>query len=361
MKVLLATHWKPYGTAESVKFALEACGHSVAVYDYKDNWIIGRLRRVRVVGRDSVSAALVRGFRLRDARLRNLVDRWEPDLLFVLKGETVHRDDIEWARKRGIVTVNWFPDDPHLFEAVSRHLATAYDFFFTNSIQVIDRYRALGCRNISWIAFGCEPRYQKRFPVRTIAERFKSDVCFVGTCLPERRDLISTLAARSRASIKVWGRGWDRYRPPKACRTLRVGPLLSWHDAMVKAYNGASIVINTTNATQRGWDVNSKVYEAAACGSFVLTNAARSLGRIFTEGEEVATYESYDELVAAVEHYLSARGERQRIAEAGRAQVYREHTMLHRVQEILAAVTGEDAVVSAQEVYGLGKEKEKGS
>lgn len=352
MKILLATHWRPYGTAESAKFALEACGHSVAVYDYKDNPVVGRMRRIRVIARDGVSAALVRVFRLKDARLRKLIDRWKPDLLFVLKGETIHPDDVEWARERGIVAVNWFPDDPHLFHSVSRHMARAYDFFFTNSIQVIDWYRALGCHNISWIACACEPRYQKRLAPGEIDEKFKCDVCFVGTCLPERMEFISALARCSRANIKVWGHGWHRYRLPKVRGRLQIGPRLSWHDEMVKAYNGASVVINTTNHAQRGWDVNSKVYEAAACGSFVLTNAARSLGRIFREGTEVATYETHDDLAVAVEHYLSVREERQGIAEAGRVRVLRDHTMLHRVQEILAATVGESPQVSPQEVYG---------
>ena len=64
-----------------------------------------------------------------------------------------------------------------------------------------------------------------------------------------------------------------------------------------------------------------RVLDIMACGGFVLSNWQPELAEYFTEGEEIALFESKDECMEKIAYYLSHEDKRREIAAAGKRKV----------------------------------------
>ena len=64
-----------------------------------------------------------------------------------------------------------------------------------------------------------------------------------------------------------------------------------------------------------------RVLDIMACGGFVLSNWQPELAEYFTEGEEIALFESKDECMEKITYYLSHEEKRKEIAAAGKRKV----------------------------------------
>ena len=88
-------------------------------------------------------------------------------------------------------------------------------------------------------------------------------------------------------------------------------------------------------------EVTRRLFEAACCGSMILTDRLHKDTRadqIFTEGKNIVYYNSLPECISLINYYLSPEGEEERsiIASAGRHLVSTNHTQKQRVDDILA-------------------------
>lgn len=71
-------------------------------------------------------------------------------------------------------------------------------------------------------------------------------------------------------------------------------------------------------------------------GGFLLTEAAPDLERYFTDGREIAVFETPADLIAKVNYFREHPAERDRIARAGHLRTREQHTYEKRFAEILA-------------------------
>ncbi|HSY27615.1 MAG TPA: glycosyltransferase, partial [Burkholderiaceae bacterium] len=105
---------------------------------------------------------------------------------------------------------------------------------------------------------------------------------------------------------------------------------------MAKAYSASRIVLNLSIAD----DVNMRIFEAAACGSLLLTNhvPANGISELFQDGQELLTFRDLNHLRCLIDAYLTDNIERERIAATGRTRALEEHTYRHRMATLLSAV-----------------------
>jgi GT2 family glycosyltransferase len=122
---------------------------------------------------------------------------------------------------------------------------------------------------------------------------------------------------------------WIRKRYPQAFLGRAYG------EEMARIYTAARIVFNCPIRD----DVNMRVFEAAACGSLLLTRdlAANGQGLLFSTGEHLAVYRDDAELAERIAYYLRNGEERERIADAGMRHAHACHTYRHRMADLLAA------------------------
>jgi spore maturation protein CgeB len=81
-----------------------------------------------------------------------------------------------------------------------------------------------------------------------------------------------------------------------------------------------------------------RLYEATGVGTLLITDYKDNLHTLFEPGSEVIAYNSAEECVELVTYYLAHEEERQAIARAGQQRTLREHSYLHRMQELVNIV-----------------------
>ncbi len=88
----------------------------------------------------------------------------------------------------------------------------------------------------------------------------------------------------------------------------------------------------TSGLSQRIWDV-------LGCRGFLITNYQPEIDMFFSDGHDLVTYKSYNELIDKIRYYLENSAERESIAQNGWAKVNESGSVLNRVISILRIVT----------------------
>jgi spore maturation protein CgeB len=109
---------------------------------------------------------------------------------------------------------------------------------------------------------------------------------------------------------------------------------------MVRVFNAAKMVLNVHVESDLPYKANMRVFEAAGCGTLLLTDKPYGLEKHFDIGSEIVVYSSEDELIDAVKYYLNNDEEREKIGLRAQSKAYREHTYEERVKNLLGAIGG---------------------
>jgi spore maturation protein CgeB len=104
-------------------------------------------------------------------------------------------------------------------------------------------------------------------------------------------------------------------------------------------YAASRLTLNVTRAAMAamGWCPSGRLFEAAACGTPVLTDAWDGLADFFTPGEEILVARDTDETIAALDH---SPDDLAQIGARARERVLAEHTAEHRARQLVTALAG---------------------
>ena len=114
---------------------------------------------------------------------------------------------------------------------------------------------------------------------------------------------------------------------------------VDYYLSMPYVFKNSAINLNITlRSIQRG--IPLRIMDIMGCGGFVLTNYQEDMLNFFVPGEDFVYYESRQDLLDKIDHYLTHEDERLSIAEKGYRKVSADHTYEQRLAEIIDAVTG---------------------
>jgi spore maturation protein CgeB len=80
------------------------------------------------------------------------------------------------------------------------------------------------------------------------------------------------------------------------------------------------------------------VYEALACRSFLLVDSQKDVKSLFQDGKHLVIFKNTEDLHQKITYYLNKPDERKKIARQGFEEVVRNHTYLHRMQEMFSVI-----------------------
>ncbi len=105
-------------------------------------------------------------------------------------------------------------------------------------------------------------------------------------------------------------------------------------------YTSQRWTLNVTRAdmVRAGWSPSVRLFEAAACGTPIISDWWEGLDSLFRPGEEIVVARGPDDVLAALRDMPEAA--RQGIAARARARVLTSHTGRHRAAELLGYMAG---------------------
>jgi spore maturation protein CgeB len=182
-------------------------------------------------------------------------------------------------------------------------------------------------------AFYCSVDPDQYFPVE--AEKLY-DLGYLGTYSPDRQPKLDLLLAES---ARHWPEGRFCVAGPQYPPEVTWPPNVSRLDHVAptehcRFYNSQRFTLNITrrDMVESGFSPSVRLFEAAACGVPVISDAWNGLERFFAPGSEILIAESPADVLAALRGMSSEEADE--IGTRARARVLRDHTSEHRAMEL---------------------------
>ncbi len=311
-------------------------------------------------------------------RLVEVARAEKPKFMFAL----LHRDEVSSAALRDIsdntdtITLNWFTDDHWRFDNFSRHWAPCFNWAVTTAESAVPKYEEIGYQNAIKSQWACN-----HFLYRKLDLPLEHDVTFVGQPHGNRRQIIQALRAAG-ISVRAWGSKWEsgrlsqeemiqvfnqsrinlnlsnasvplsapRYQLRSTARSLisrsldliPFGPRIKVEGkAWLSRRRTATIRKSSSPAGSRQKyldQIKGRNFEVPGCGGFLLTGRVEGLEDYYEIGKEIVCFEDVDDLIEKTRYYLDHEDERAAIARSGCERTLREHTYVHRFNEIFRRI-----------------------
>lgn len=347
MKILLSGYHNPHywTVTEYIERAIRALGHGLEVFDDGTRCIPGRIRdRVRWAQRADLA--------WKNRRLLAVAGEVKPDAVIVTGGEHVLPDTVRRLR-RGATTILWTIDPPRHFENILA-AAPLYDHVFCQGTEAVAILSNAGMEGMRWLPMACDPQLHRPGELSDEERRLLGhDIAFVGSWYPVRESLFEVLAG---LDFAIWGPGWENLRKGSPLETHLQGE----HTApaeWLRIYSASRVVLATHYRDPEGrfpvHQASPRVFEAMACGAFVLCDAQRDVLDLFDDGVHLAVARDACELREKALYYLEHESERAAIARGAREEVLRRHTYRQRLETLFDVVGGASGGDAGRRVAGL--------
>lgn len=300
---------------------LRALGHEVRTFEYrKDNPLY----------KNKGTKAAYQIWILR--RLERLCLAWRPSLVLVIKGGPITPGLIRRVKRQlDALFLNFFPDNPLWmlpFEAIE-----AYDLFFTKERYALRSLQQAGLRNVQYLPMYCVPTAHHAVePTPDEARRWGSPVSFVGNRYPYRERFVRELLEYP---LRLWGGGWSHSDDPRI-RAIAGPPV--WGHEKLCVYSASALSLNHHHPMNDINGVNTRTFELAAAGACQVVDLKDDLRDLFKPGEEIVAYRDLAELRRQLDFYLAHPDDARAIGANARRRALAEHTLRHRIEEMLTAV-----------------------
>lgn len=323
MRILVSYSKIPASLGDYCVNALRRLGHEVFTHDY-----LGAAHRFGMPGHALNKVVLKES--LPNSQILATAKRLAPDIVLIMKGEVFEPRTIQKLKECAKVA-NWCMDSPFHEKYSSQKVVKSiglYNRFFTPVSDMERRLQSFGFDNARFLPFACDPTVHKTVELGEEKTALSSDVCFVGTYYPEREILLSGL---ERFNLKIWGNEWQHCTDEnvKKCATLKPANGM----AMTKVFNASRIAVGTHQEQNMG-SPTMRVFEAPACGTFMLTDWRQDLP-LFFAGNEMASYKTKRELLEKMEYYLAHEKERKAMARRAQTKAQTKHTYDIRMKQVI--------------------------
>jgi spore maturation protein CgeB len=344
VKILFVSTHNPNFINTSVyrEKAVEGLGHELEFFGDRSFIIPGRIRQ---------RFAFLQEWDLK--RLNNKLSRLAAnkkfDLCMVVGGYRVLPETLAEMKKRGLPLILWTTDAPINFGNIIK-TAPIYDYVFCAGTEAVEILKNNGISKLSWLPFACDPEYHRPIELSGAEKRkYGKDIVFVGSFYPNRARVLESITD---LDISVLGPNWNKLDKDSPLRKKTASTKVNY-DEWVRIYNASKIVmsIHFDDGKTPCNQASPRLYEALACGSFVMADEQKDAKALFEDGEHLVFFKNEKDLRDKIIYYLDHPEERQRIALKGREEVIKKHTYTHRIKEMLDTIKtrGVDRNVSGKQ------------
>lgn len=219
----------------------------------------------------------------------------------------------------GLVTIAWIRNRAD--EWVARPEFGGYQIVLASSHKIADYVNEKVGKKAVYFPIATNPDL---FSPEGNDKHFASDVVFTGNSHSERNALSLLAPSGKEFTFAHYG---HLSKPDDKYARFHRGALA--YDDVAKAYASAKLVLDDSQPVTRDWNsLNSRVFDAIACGKLVLTNCVEGARELF--GNRLPVFTTAKELKQQVSSWLKQEGKRNKLAAELRKHVLAHHTYSHR-------------------------------
>lgn len=223
-------------------------------------------------------------------------------------------------------------------EYISSELIKKYDVYLSFSGGVtLNKLEALGSPRARALYCSVDPDLYFPLPISKTM-----DLNYLGTYSDDRQPTLTELLIKpakelSQMQFEVAGPQYPTSIewPANVKRTNHLPP--AKHNLF---YNASRWTLNVTRADMiaAGWSPSVRLFEAAACGTPIISDFWDGLEEIFSFDEEIVVARSREEVVLVLRDWGETK--RREVGEKARRRVLNEHTAAHRALELERILNG---------------------
>ncbi|MBU0455721.1 MAG: glycosyltransferase [Gammaproteobacteria bacterium] len=275
-----------------------------------------------------------------EKRLRNQILKFKPDILLVvgLSWVLVPEGFLRSLKEQLNCRLILFDTESGNFLCHEKfvhylsHEINQYDQVVSFSKTMTEYFQSLNIP-VTYFPFG----FTKQLDVSQECP-MQYDICFIGS--PNFRRLF-ILEKLKKYNLVVYGKGWKKFKPFMSQELIKKTIFKSIGGGeLIQALKTSKIVLNITNEDFFGIysGINLRPFEAIAYECFMLTDYSDELAALFDVGQEIATYNSYNDLIEKVDYYLANDELRLRVAKQGHLKYLSRCTWIHRARDFLSII-----------------------
>ena len=258
------------------------------------------------------------------------------DFVFILKGAFIFPWTLQQIKKTtNTMLFNFNPDNPfNLNRGASNDLIRRsipfYDCYFIWGKFLMPELIKAGAKRVEYLPFAYDPdlHYSRNLSVQDKAI-YGSDIAFIGSWDKEREWWLEKI---EKYDLAIWGNGWKKLAMKSPLRK-------KWKEKEVigedfsKVCSASKIILNLVRK-QNANAHNMRTFEVPACKGFMLTTRTKEQCEFFEEGEDIACFETQEELKDKIKQSLNDSEARQNMSESAYKKI-QGHSYDVRVKEIL--------------------------
>jgi spore maturation protein CgeB len=204
---------------------------------------------------------------------------------------------------------------------------------YTGGEALVRLERDLGARRAVPLYGHVDPQAHRPAPRD---QRYACDLSYLGTYALDRQPAVTALfaePARLRPDLRflLGGSGYDD-KFPWSNNIFFLDHVSPPEHAAFFASSRLTLNVTRRDMAQMGWCPSGRLFEAAACGTPILSDTWQGLDCFFEPGREILTGETTEAALAALD---LTDAELATIARAGRERTLSAHTSDHRAGELL--------------------------
>lgn len=257
-----------------------------------------------------------------------LLNSFEPDIVFVNKGEVLRSSHIKTLRERSPKAVwllfygdhlltlpKFLQENVRLFDAV---LVETDDGHYHNKLKGVGAKRVVYHHSATDLEV-----FKKYRDTETVC-----DVSFFGNHhktfeLSSMREEAIKAVVNSKYVLEIYG----------ASRWFGKGRGMRWGEDFSKAASRSKIILGISTTARMNKFASNRVWNSMAAG-FHLTHKFKGIGELFENHKHLVWFETIEEMMDLIKHYSVFDSQRDEIHLQGRELLSQKHTYYHRAKEL---------------------------
>lgn len=324
MRILVVAPGATHSTYDVYKYYVDAmqdtAGLDVSTFDYHNilDWHYDALDYYFPHMEDDSKASIAFSRGSRELLVDVLVNR--PDVVHIVSGTALpefvwkHLTDIRSRLKERFIISLHLTECPYTDE-LQDSVAKYADVIFLNDKYSLKTFDPGNEKHVYYLPHSYNPKVHR--PDYELDDRFYSDVFFTATPFRERGTFLAKVNWEN-INLKLGGM-WNNYMLPE--EYLKLERHIFTHnpvknDVMARYYAGAKVALNIHRTRmdvdgltpeldnkQGAYSIGPRVFEAVACGSFLLTDFRQEAVDLF--GDTIGYFDTPEDLQSQLNIYLN--------------------------------------------------------